>query len=89
MIKIHARVTKEIEITEEQAERIVNYLCKNSENNNIDDILKEFVKDVDCGNYETGYVPDCWLWEDLMQGLNGELKEYLEENCTGLDDIDL
>lgn len=90
MVKIHARVTKEIEITEEQAERIANYLCKSSENNDIDDILDEFVQNVYCGYYEAGYIPAEWLWEDLMRWLDdGELKNYLEANCTGLDDIDL
>lgn len=83
-IKIHARVTKEIEITEEQAERLVNKLCGCFEHSEIDDILKEFKNDINPGNYEAGYIPEAWIYEDLLDGLSeGETKEYLKANYMG------
>ena len=67
MIKLHARVTKEIEITEEQAERLNNYLDGTLENNYIEDILEMFTNGVDPGNYENGYIPGPWLTADLQR----------------------
>ena len=90
MIKIHARVTKEIEITEEQAERLVNYLCDSSGNNDISDVVNKFMKGENPGNYENGYAPNCWLYDDLYNQLpNGECKDYLIENYKGDGDFDL
>lgn len=89
MIKLHARVTKEIKITEDQAERLVNYLCDSSEHNEIDDILEQFLDGVDAGNYEFGYIPYSWVADDLLSQLKGETLEYLEENVSEQDDIEL
>ncbi len=90
-IAIHARVTKEIMITEEQAEHLVNLLCNSSENNDSDDILKTFMDGINPGGYENGYIPTDWLYADLINGLpDGETKNYLRENADyPYKDIDL
>ena len=91
MITIHARVTREVKITEEQAEHLVNLLCNSSENKETTDIIKMFTDGIDSGDYEAGYIPVCWLYHDLMKGLpDGETKEYLEENADyPCEEIDL
>ncbi len=67
-MKIHARVTKEIEITDEQAERLNNYLDGCVEHNEIKDILELFQSDVNSGEYEgTSYIPVAWLIEDMKR----------------------
>lgn len=89
-IKIHARVTKEIELSEEQAESLVNLLCDCTENNNVDDVLKMFTDGITSGNYEKGYVPGAWLYEDLISQLpNEETKTYFDENHGDLCDLEL
>jgi len=65
MIKLHARVTKEIEITEEQAERLKNYIDGRLEHNSIEDILAEFRSGVDNGGWDFGYIPSAWIENDL------------------------
>ena len=90
MIKLHARVTKEIEITEEQAEWIVNYLCGCVERCELDDINKMFTEGIDCGYYEAGYIPYHWLEADLTEQMSTELNNYLEANicyerCRDID----
>ena len=91
MIRLHARVTKEVEITDEQAERIVNHLCGCAENAGIDDIVAMFTDDVNSGDYEKGYIPYEWLRQDLISQLKGTALEYLESNeASGRkEDIDL
>ena len=89
MIKIHARVTKEIEITEEQAERLVNNLCGCVEHSDIQDILEMFMDGVESGDYENGYIPESWLHADLDSQLTGELADYFEGNCCFDGDIEL
>lgn len=92
-IKIHARVTREIEITQEQAERLVNMLCGSLENHDISDIKKMFTDGIDAGNYEAGYAPADWFIADLInsEALKSETKDYLRNNMslTVNDDIDL
>lgn len=90
MIKLHARVTKEIEITEEQAERIVNYLCGNVENCEFNDVRRQFTEGIDSGDYESGYIPFEWLVEDLGKA-SMEIRGYLGANMCGemCNDIDL
>lgn len=93
MIKIHARVTKEIEINIDQTERLINYLCGCNEYSNIEDIKEMFIDGVDAGNYENGYIPSAWLIPDLRDGLkdikNEELYNYLKYNRCDSNDINL
>ena len=70
-IKLHARITREIEITYEQAESLFNYLSGAAENNSISSVIEQFANDAEPGNYETGYIPYSWLESDL--------EEYLKE----------
>jgi len=63
MIKIHARVTKEISITEEQAKRLI--LRVKGEDVDISDITGLFRYGIDSGLYEEGYIPIEWLELDL------------------------
>lgn len=90
MIKLHARVTKEIEITEEQAERIVNYLCGCVERCEFEDVKKMFTEGIDGGYYESGYIPYEWLVADL-ENAPTELRDYLAANSCyeQCGDIDL
>ena len=88
--KLHARVTKEIEVTEEQMERFCNYLCGCCEHNNIDDIRKAFLTATDSGDYEKGYIPQAWIEADLEQLVDGdEIKQRFFEENQNFDDIDL
>lgn len=76
MIKIHARVTREITITDEQAKRLAQYLDMEDlgsgyqgDEVNIDDILDAFTIGIDAGNYDdAGYIPGEWLADDLYRG---------------------
>lgn len=62
-IKLHARVTKEIEITAEQITELVNYI--RTGNGNIESIRNMFTDGIKSGNYEKGYIPSNWLEADL------------------------
>lgn len=93
-LKLHARVTKEIEVSYEDVEKIVNYLCGSSENTDISNVTNEFTKGVDSGSYESGYIPVPWLTADLTHGLltlegGNELAKYLHENRCVTHDIEL
>ena len=89
MPKLHARVTKEIEITYEQAERLIHDLCRGSTGTkNISDIINMFNDDVDSGYYENGYIPGPWLEEDI-QSFPEELRKYFEENNPRWDCVDI
>ena len=89
-LKLHARVTKEIEVTEEQMERICNFLCGSTENCDISDIKKAFLKGIDSGNYEEGYIPQAWIQVDFERlGDDNPIKQYLDENQCNFDDIEL
>lgn len=87
MIKIHAMVTKEIEITEEQAGRIIDYLCDYS-NCHLKDIQDKFCEGVDSGDYVKGYIPGYWLHADLKNQLTGELAERYNQ-IDNLDDFEI
>lgn len=87
--KLHARVTKEIEVTEEQMERLCNYLCGNTENCNISDIIEAFLEGIDSGGYEGGYIPQPWIQADFKQLNGSEIKQYFDENHCNFDDIEL
>ena len=88
--KLHARVTREIEVTEEQMERLCNHICGGTENADIDDIRKAFTEGISSGDWESGYIPFEWIDYDFGQVKEGsELKEYFEQNACNFDDIDL
>lgn len=88
--KLHARVTKEIEVTEAQMQRLCCYLCGCVENSDIDSIKNAFLEGTDSGSYEAGYIPQDWIRADLEQlDEANEIKMYFEENQTIFDDIDL
>lgn len=88
-IKIHARVTREIEVSLEQAEKLVNYLCDCVENNDVSEIVDLFTSGINSGDYDdAGYIPDEWLIADLTAGLNSHMSgsallEYLDDNYRG------
>lgn len=63
MIKLHARVTKEIEISEEQAERLKMFLKDEITRFEIKDILDKFISSTEYDN--GGYIPQEWLQDDL------------------------
>ncbi|MBP3783833.1 MAG: hypothetical protein J6I68_11360 [Butyrivibrio sp.] len=89
-LKLHARVTKEIEVTEEQMERLCNFLCGSTENCDVTDIKEAFLKGVDSGNYEAGYIPQAWIQVDFERlGDDNPIKQYLDENQLNFDDIEL
>ena len=88
--KLHARVTREIEVTEEQMERLCNHICGCQENADIEDIQMAFTKGIEQGDWESGYIPFEWIDEDFGQVEEGsELKEYFRQNACNFDDIDL
>ena len=93
-VKLHARVTREIEISRKDAERLVNYLSGCNENCDTTIITTAFTEGVDSGSYEEGYIPYEWLSADLEAGLKKleggeELLDYLNGNRCRTDDIDL
>ena len=68
--RLHARVTKEIELTEIQAERLRNYINGCVEHAEIDDIKEMFTSDSTMEDeYELGYIPFKWICEDLQIGI--------------------
>ena len=70
--KIHARVTREIEITEEEAELLVNIMCDEASPDDAEGILSRFTEGIETGGYEAGYIPDAWLETDLAELLKGK-----------------
>ena len=81
--RLHARVTKEIELTQDQAERMRNYVNGCVEHAEIDDIKEMFTNGIDPGNYESGYIPFEWICEDLQIG------EFEYDDPCRCEDIDL
>ena len=64
MIRIHASVSKEIEVTKEQAQRLIAKL--KGKDVDISDIEKAFYESDCSGTYEgTSYIPLDWLEYDL------------------------
>ncbi len=67
-IKVHARVTREIEVTVAEA-NILMGLARGSldetEKTEARKVLAKFPEGIDSGNYETGYIPADWLQADL------------------------
>ena len=89
--KLHARVTREIEVTEDQMERLCNYFCGSTEHNDIEDIRCAFTDGIDSGNYDdAGYVPQPWIEADF-EALpeDDEIRMYLKGNQCNFDQIDL
>ena len=67
-IKIHARVTREIEVTLAEANLILGLSRGSLEDNEVKEaekILGRFTEGIDSGNYEKGYIPSDWLEADL------------------------
>ena len=68
--RLHARVTKEIELTQDQAERLRNYVNGCIEHAEIDDIKEMFTADSTMEDgYELGYIPFEWICNDLQIGV--------------------
>ena len=68
--RLHARVTKEIELTQDQAERLRNYVNGCIEHAEIDDIKEMFTADSTMeDSYELGYIPFEWICNDLQIGV--------------------
>lgn len=68
--RLHARVTKEIELTQDQAERLRNYIEGCVEHSDIEDIKELFIADTSMEDeYELGYIPFEWICEDLQIGV--------------------
>ena len=89
-IKLHARVTKEIEISQAEADRIVSYLCGCLENNDISEILARFREGINSGSFTAGHIPYKWLMEDLTSDkVPEDTSLYLMDNVSRQDDIDL
>ena len=91
-IKIHARVTREIEIDRSQLERLINYLNGCVEHSEIEDIKEMFTNGINPGNYENGYIPEEWLKADFanqVQVVSDEGEHFLLCNQCRTGDIDL
>ena len=90
MIKLHARVTREIEVTEEQAERLLDALLGRVDDPELEDITEMFTEGINCGDdYLPGVIPYDWVIEDL-KGIASE-SEYnlLNDGLPITGDIDL
>lgn len=67
-VKLHARVTREAEFTEEEAELIAKLArgsCTDEEEKKAEELLHRFEESGDSGGYEAGYIPADWLCADL------------------------
>ena len=73
--KLHARVTREIEATEDQIERLYNLLTGSIEHNEIDDIRTMFTDGVDAGYYEKGVLPIEWAMADIDEQYRDDIFE--------------
>ncbi len=66
--KIHARVTREIKVSEEEAKVLLRYAGhENCDEAHAKSILARFLEGIYAGSYETGYIPDSWLEDDLAE----------------------
>ena len=88
--KLHAIVTREIKVTEDQMERLCNHICGCVEHSDIDDIIQAFTEDITSGDgdYESGHIPYGWIDQDFEQ-VEGEVKEYFDANACNFEDISL
>ena len=73
-MKLHAWVVREIEINEEQVERLVNRLCGCVENADINDIKAQFMEGIECGDYDRGYIP----WRPVDTKTSMSPRQYFE-----------
>ena len=67
-IKVHARITREIEITVAEANLLAGLSrgsLDESEETEAKKLLKKFTVGIESGNYEAGYIPADWLEADL------------------------
>lgn len=84
-IKIRARLTKEVGISQEEADRLVNYLCDCSENKDISELTSRILKETGC---EKGCFPIEWIIDDLTsESVNEETVLYLMNNQSKESDI--
>ena len=76
-IKIHARVTREIEVTVAEANLLLG-LSRGSldeaEEEEARKVLARFTEGIDAGDYEAGYIPAEWLTTDI-----GVTSQYCED----------
>ncbi len=86
--KLHARVTKEIDVTREQLEKLCNHYCGCVEHANIDDIVELFVEGESSGGYEAGYIPYEWAKTDILNSGDKEIIDYFNNNCCDTNDLD-
>ena len=67
-IKVHARVTREIEVTALEANILIG-LSRGSLDDSYkakaQEVLSRFTEGISSGNYEAGYIPADWLQADL------------------------
>lgn len=93
-IKIRVRLIREVEITKEQAEKLVNYLCYSSENDDISDIKAKAVEGISGLASDGNYIPEEDLEEFATQLHNADdpdlqaLCQYMVENAN-IRDIDI
>ena len=94
-IKIRVRLIREVEITKEQAEKLVNYLCYSSENDDISDIKAKAVEGISGLSSEGNYIPEEDLEEYFATQLHNAkdpdlqaLCQYMVENAN-IRDIDI
>ena len=83
-MKIHARITKEIDVTEEEMKVIVKASNSNEHSLNEDEklifnnIRNKLIGDIDSGNYESGYIPGEWICSDAGSLTDGFSCEDIE-----------
>lgn len=63
--KLHARVTKEIEVTKSELNNLIEYLNKKNLSGN-EEICNRFKEGINSGGYDEGYIPNEWLMVDLL-----------------------
>lgn len=75
-VKLHARVTREIEVTQEQAEALAEYLRTGERSDAAAEAVAKFTEGISAGSYDdVGYIPGEWLMQDLLAGLDGRALE--------------
>lgn len=89
MVKLHARVTREIEVTEEQANRLLDALLGKEEDPELEDITELFTEGIESGNYEMGYIPFEWAIADLKELASESEINLLKDGLPITGDIDL
>ena len=76
-IKVHARVTREIEVTTAEANLLLGLSRGSLDDDEIKEankILARFTSGINTGDYEAGYIPAEWLTTDI-----GVTSQYCED----------